>query len=368
MTREQQTGAQGRRTLLYTYPRRSTFIDRDITSLQAHFDVRTFQLVRGPSWSLPWQLFRQLFWLLKHRAWRHDVICHFSGYHALLPALLGRRCFIILAGSDCASIPAIAYGDHARRLMGWASRTAAVHATHLLPVHRSLIEREQTYAAMVPRRQGIKAFAPGCRTPWTEVPYGFDAGFWTPDDHAHRDDRLFLCVAGPAEPGNRVHALKGVDLLLAAARLMPEARFEVIGLADPQAYKGHPPNIRFTGRLGAEALREAYRRAGWYVQWSLSEGMPNALCEAMLCGCIPLVSDISSMPEIVTGSGLVLRHCDPEEAATACRTALELTTEDRRLRRIAARERIAGHFSAQRRLQALLAVLGHAPGPVAGAA
>jgi glycosyltransferase involved in cell wall biosynthesis len=352
--------------LLYCFPRRSTFIERDLQALRPYYDLHTFELVRGPAWNLPLRLLAQLTWLVRNRAWRHDTVCHFSGYHALLPSLLSRRCFIILAGSDCASIPDIGYGDHARRLMGWASRTAAIHATHLLPVHRSLIEREQGYAEMVPRRQGIKAFAPGCNTPWTELPYGFDATFWTPGDEERRDEQLFLCVAGPAEPGNRVHALKGVDLLLDVARRVPEARFAVVGLADPHAYPDHPPNISFTGRLGADALRERYRAAGQYVQWSLSEGMPNALCEAMLCGCIPLVSDITSMPAIVEDSGLVLAHRDADAAAALCRVAMGLPPAERQRRRKAARARITENYGQERRLQGLLAVLGGDAGTTGG--
>lgn len=347
--------------LLYCYPRRSTFIERDIRALRAQRDLRTFELVRGPAWMLPFRLLLQLAWLLRHRAWRCDAICHFSGYHALLPVLMARRSFIILAGSDCASIPAIGYGDHARRLMGWASRTAATLATRLLPVHRSLIAREQHYAGIAPVRQGIRAFAPGCNTPWTELPYGFDTGFWTPGATEQREEDLFICVAGPAAPGNRVHALKGVDLLLEVAQRLPGARFEVIGLADPRSYTGHPPNVTFTGRLGPEALRDRYRRAGHYVQWSLSEGMPNALCEAMLCGCIPLVSDIASMPAIVGDGGLVLTRRDAEMAAALCRSALSMKSVERGERRMAARARIADHFSQEKRLEALLAVLADAP-------
>src|SRR4029077_9236815 len=121
-------------------------------------------------------------WLVRNRVWERQVICHFSGFHALLPTLLAKRSFIILAGSDCARIPGIGYGDHARVLKGWVTRAAAHLATRLLPVHRSLILRRSTYDPIVPTAQGLLAFTPRLNTPWTEVPYGFDASYWTPGE------------------------------------------------------------------------------------------------------------------------------------------------------------------------------------------
>src|SRR5690606_15293041 len=137
-------------------------------------------------------------------------ICHFSGYHALLPTWACKRTFIILAGTDCASIPSIGYGNHSRKLMGWATRKAAARATRLLPVHASLMQRTQTFSDMVPAEQGILAFGPWITTPWTEIPYGFDAAFWNLGTGEGRDPAHFICVPGAASPANRLHILKGV--------------------------------------------------------------------------------------------------------------------------------------------------------------
>lgn len=343
--------------LLYCFPRRSTFIDRDIALLSAHYQVLQHELIKGPAWQLPFHLVHQLFWLLRHNAWRHDAICHFSGYHALLPAVISKRCFIILAGSDCASIPAIRYGNHAHILLGWATRFAARHVTRLLPVHSSLIQRTQDYAAEVPRDQGIRAFAKGLKTPWTEIPYGFDARFWCMDPATPRSPDLFVCVTGPAAPNNRVHQLKGVDLLLQMAEHTPQARFQIVGLADTKAYPSAPPNVILTGRVSPDELRDIYRRAAFYVQLSLSEGMPNALCEAMLCGCIPLVSNVSSMPSITEGSGTVLNKRDALMGARACSLLLSLSPGERSSRSVHARERIMRDFPPERRANALFELL-----------
>lgn len=346
-----------RPVLLYCFPKRSTFIDRDIHALSARYHVPQHELNTGAAWLLPFRLLDQLAWLLLNRAWQHDVICHFSGYHSVLPSLIAKRCFIILAGSDCASIPGIRYGNHARILLGWATRFSARRATRLLPVHASLMKRTQAYADNVPREQGILAFAPDMTTPWTEIPYGFDGQFWCPDPSTPRSPDLFVCVTGPAAPNNRVHPLKGVDLLLQIAERLPQAQFQVVGLADTHAYSSAPSNVVFSGRVTPEQLRGIYRSASFYMQLSLSEGMPNALCEAMLCGCIPLVSNVASMPAIVEGVGHVLLRRDADHGMRACIHLLSIPIHERRRAAAQARERIVHDFPMERRTKELLAQL-----------
>lgn len=335
--------------ILYCFPRISTFIQRDITELSKRFDVHVHNLDATPSWKLPFRLVHQFVWLVRNKAWKRDCICHFSGYHALLPAWLCRRTFIILAGSDCASIPAIRYGNHARLLMGRATCWAAAHATRLLPVHGSLMYRVQHFSNTVPAEQGLLAFGPRIATPWTVVPYGFDAGFWIPGAAAKRNPELFICVPGPATPNNKLHRLKGVDVVLAIAERLPQAHFLVVGVAEPVTYAQVSANVSFRPHLDRESLRDLYRAASFHLQLSRSEGMPNALCEAMLCGCIPVVSAISSMPEIVRGIGFIQEHDDPDQGAALCNIALNLSAAERTERSNAARERIVRKYPLERR-------------------
>jgi glycosyltransferase involved in cell wall biosynthesis len=59
-----------------------------------------------------------------------------------------------------------------------------------------------------------------------------------------------------------------------------------------------------------ESLAELFNTQEYYMQLSMAEGFPNALCEAMLCGCTPIVSAVFSMPEIVGDVGYILTHRD----------------------------------------------------------
>ena len=44
----------------------------------------------------------------------------------------------------------------------------------------------------------------------------------------------------------------------------------------------------------------------YYLQLSVMEGFPNALGEAMACGCVPIGSNVSGIPELIGDTGIVI--------------------------------------------------------------
>jgi glycosyltransferase involved in cell wall biosynthesis len=63
--------------------------------------------------------------------------------------------------------------------------------------------------------------------------------------------------------------------------------------------------------LQSEQLPVLLGKYQFYVQVSMTEGFPNALIEAMACGCVPIVSRVGAMPEIVGDTGYILEKKDP---------------------------------------------------------
>lgn len=343
--------------LLYLYPKNSTFIARDVRELTSRFDVRTHELLKGPKWLLPWRLLVQLVWLLRNRVTGTTCICHFSGYHAVLPSLLAQRCFIILAGADCTALPSIGYGNFNKRMLGWATGFAARHSTRLLPISKHLIAHEQSYDPTTPARQGIAAHVPGLVTPHTEVPYGFDPAPWPQAPASPRHEQCVVSITGPAAPGNTVHQLKGVDLLLEAAQRLPDWAFVIIGVRDPSAYHGAPANVEFVPWSSPDVLRKRLGSARYYAQLSMSEGFGNALCEAMLCGCIPVVSNVGAMPTITGGTGAVVMQRNPTLVVETLLTLAGMEASERDVRSIAARRMILEHYPLAARTNALAEII-----------
>ena len=86
-------------------------------------------------------------------------------------------------------------------------------------------------------------------------------------------------------------------------------------------------NVEFTGWLSDEDLHAIYRRASVYVQASRHEGFGLAVAEAMLAGCVPVVMNVTAMPEVVGDAGVLIDSQDPEDVAAGVRRALELGPE-----------------------------------------
>ena len=100
---------------------------------------------------------------------------------------------------------------------------------------------------------------------------------------------------------------KGQLPFVEAARLLPDVRFTFAGkwlddsVEQLRARAGE--NVEFTGWLSDEDLHGAYRRAAVYVQASRHEGFGLAVAEAMLAGCVPVVMNVTAMPEVVGDAG-----------------------------------------------------------------
>jgi glycosyltransferase involved in cell wall biosynthesis len=133
------------------------------------------------------------------------------------------------------------------------------------------------------------------------IPNGFDTEFWK-DLGMERVKHSFISVATSTSTPARAR-VKGYDLIEQLAANNPEWHFTLVGDAD---YQAPSPNIRVLGKERPETLVQLYNTHEYYLQLSSSEGFPNALGEAMACGCIPIGSAVGAIPEIIGDTGLLL--------------------------------------------------------------
>ena len=88
-----------------------------------------------------------------------------------------------------------------------------------------------------------------------------------------------------------------------AAAELPDVRFVFVGKWHDDAIEVlrelAGDNVEFTGWVSDEELHDLYRRASVYVQASRHEGFGLAVAEAMLAGCVPVVMNVTAMPEVV---------------------------------------------------------------------
>jgi glycosyltransferase involved in cell wall biosynthesis len=155
---------------------------------------------------------------------------------------------------------------------------------------------------------------------------------------------------------------KGQRPFVEAARRLPDVKFVFVGKwldeAADELRASAPDNVEFTGFLDDGGLHDWYRRAAAYVQVSRHEGFGMAVAEAMLAGCVPVVMDVTAMPEVVGHAGVLVSSQDPAEVADGIRRALDAGPEAR----ARARERILTEFPLEKRRDGLYRVVDDALG------
>lgn len=290
--------------LLYIFPQLSSFVRKDLSFLEKEYDVTTNLFHVKNKALLPIYLVWNIFLFPFRSFGKSLVVAQFGGYHTVAPAIwskvLNKKFVIVLGGYDCVSFPQIGYGAFANKWMSKAVAYSYKRADLLLPVHDSLIFSEYKYSTEFPPKQGVKAFVPNLKTPFTTIFNGYDTSKW-PADLSKKKLRTAITIAAGIEE-NRRSILKGIDLVLELAKAHPEYEFIIVG----GSLVNTPINVTVHPQLPQSELLKLLQQSQFYLQLSISEGFPNALCEAMLCGCIPIVSNVASMPEIIGDSGAIL--------------------------------------------------------------
>lgn len=140
------------------------------------------------------------------------------------------------------------------------------------------------------------------------------------------DNKLTLCFAGTLTKN------KGVDILLDALiklKCKNEIR-EVIFAGDGAGRKKYEEtaseinmNISFRGVLSTSELEKVYEESHLIILPSESEGFPKVIAEAAAFGCIPVVSDVSSIGQYFNDTnGFLLKKINSDEIAEKIELAL----------------------------------------------
>lgn len=318
--------------VLFTSTLHTAFIDEDIALLRKHFHVDHL-LTRGPG--APLVILRHLRTADVTFTWFASV---YSAAVVALARLSGKRSVIVIGGVDASKEPEIGYGiwlsPWKAPLVRWAMR----HAARLLVVDPFFTNEVRRLAAY-----------DGANIEY--VPTGYDPGRWTPEGPK---ELLVFTVAGCHDLA-RVRK-KGLDLLFDAARSLPGIRFAVAGIHEgilPAVSDMAPPNVEILPFLPRENLLGWYRRAKVYCQPSWTEGLPNSLCEAMLCRCIPVGTAVGGIPTAVAGVGFLVPRGDARALAQALTAAM--ASDDAAAD--AARRHIAAAFTLERREASLVRIL-----------
>mgnify|MGYP001818231337 CR=1 FL=1 len=236
-----------------------------------------------------------------------DIVIQSSGYLSFFPVIFGKifkkPIIIIAIGTDCAKLPEINYGAHTKQLLSWFTNFSFKNASLILPVHKSLEKSYYSYMDVEYPDQGIRSFNPTIKTPIIEMVNGYDTKKWQ-NKNLDRIKNSFLSVTFAVDEIG--HYRKGIDLIVKAAELFPEYYFTIVGKV--YLKRKCPKNLHLIDNVSQQELLDIYNNHEYYFQLSMFEGFPNALCEAMLCGCIPIGSNVAGIPDIIGENGYILKQ------------------------------------------------------------
>lgn len=340
--------------MLYFHAGLSSFVVKDIEILQEEYRVFTFFFDTGNKRKYLFQFLRQLGFIFRHLFLSEFVVCQFAGHHSFMPVLFAKlfnkHSVVVAGGTDCVSFPSIRYGNFYTTFLGKTTAFCFKYCSLILPVHQTLVEYDYTYQDKDFSKQGYRFFVPDIKTRHEVIPNGYDHKKWFCD--TEKDPNSFVTVG--AGLGSRFgFELKGIDLIFEVAPRFPQITFYVIGGAS--IGKEAPVNVKLLDNLPNEKLQSFLSKMRFYVQLSVSEGFPNALSEAMLCECVPLVSHVGGMPDIVAGTGFILQRKDTDELYQIIESALKSDLLDKLGKQ--ARERVKIAFSFEHRKEAVLSAI-----------
>ncbi|HYE96850.1 MAG TPA: glycosyltransferase family 4 protein [Rubricoccaceae bacterium] len=334
----------------------TTFVEDDRRLLAERYDVRPFcfdgkRATSAAGLAGLWA--SQLRWLRRELPGAALVYGWFVDHHMVLPTLLARRAGIPVAlamgGYEANTLPAVNHGV----MISWRAPLARYvfrNASLLLPCTEALVRFENRFGAWPDvLHDGILNQMPDLTTPVTVIPFGFDPAAW-PIGPAERAPSVLTVGLVDRE---RTYFRKGLDLFLAASERMPDVAFRAVGVVEAVVREAFgrplPPNVTLERSVPREALGTAYAGSSVYAQFSRSEGLPNVLCEAMMCGCVPVGSAVAGIPDAIGDAGFVVETPELDELVGALRRALAAPPELRQR----ARDRIATHFSTALRRERL---------------
>lgn len=331
---------------LYFFVGKSSFVEKDTQIFREYFEVRTFNFEFGKKWKIPFQLVHQFIFIIAHIGSAKICFIQLSGFHSLLPTflfnILGKKSVIIAAGTDCHSFPSIGYGNYQRPLLSFATKLSFKLCSLILPKHQSLWHTNYTYDYKDFPEQGISYFNKGLNKPYSCIENGYDGNKFKKLDQPVSNS--FITIAGLLHRSSQ-QQLKGIDLILEAARHFPEFSFSIVG-GEKEYFTDLPSNITLIPKTANAELPAILSRHQYYLQLSMAEGFPNALCEAMLCECIPIGSDVFSIPEIIGTTGYILKKRNKELFFSLLRS---LTVNDTEKNGALARERILNNYTLDKR-------------------
>lgn len=291
--------------ILFVYPYISSFIKEDLEILQRNFEVVPFKWTSLKDINNLTNLLLNIRCTNLNFIWFADI---YASLTVLASKLLGKKSIVVVGGFDVANTPEINYGLMRKPLSAYMVKFVLKNAEKILTVDESLKEEAITNAKIV----GSNIVT---------VPTGYDCEKFKPSTEKEN----IVMTVSVGDSWERVR-LKGIDVFVETANLLPEVQFIIIGIqgeALENLKSMSTSNVKFVPQLPHDELIAYYQKAKVYCQLSMREGLPNALCEAMLCECVPVGTNRYGIVTAIGDTGFYVPYGDSKVTVESIEKALK---------------------------------------------
>jgi len=330
-----------RKRILFVYTSFSSFVKTDHEILSKNYNVTKYQFKNSKNLfkMISEQAKLKIFLLLN--IWKAKVVyIWFADYHSFLPILFskvfGKKSILVLGGYDVTYIPELKYGSFSNPIRSFCAKYSIKNVTLNLSVSDNI------------KRDALKR-VPDANIQNIYTGYSKDKFLLN-----NTEKKNIVLTVGSGDTLQRVK-IKGIDFFIEVARKMPDYTFIVVGVGENalKLLKNIPANVEVIGKIKQKKLIEYYQKAKVYAQFSMREGLPNAICESMLCECIPVGFNNGGIPIAIGDCGFILDEKNVSKAVKLIEKAMN-SPKDLREK---ARERIIENFDLGKRERELLELI-----------
>jgi len=289
-----------KRSILFVYVNYSSFVKADFEILSTFANVTKYQFKPGKGiFKTGIEVLKELMFLIFNSFKFDSVFVWFGDYHSMLPVLFAKlfrkKSFIVIGGYDVSTLSEYKYGSFSNPIRAFFTRNTFKFVDICFPVADAL-------------RKKLLVIDPKAKAETIATSVDVDKFNFS----EYERSKSIITVSG-TENHQRL-MVKGLDRFRELATYLPEFEFVIIGATNgvKSYFEPLPTNLTLLPPQQFDQLTQYYERASFYAQLSRSEGLPNALCEAMLCGCIPVGTNVGDIQITIGNTGLTIDDWKPE--------------------------------------------------------
>lgn len=329
-----------KKKILFVYQNFSSFVSTDYDILSLNYSVKKYQFkpVKGLLKTFT-SLLKQFGYLLLH-IWKYDAVyIWFADYFSFMPvifaSILKKKSFVVIGGYDVARDKRLKYGALYSKLRGFFTINSIKLCSVNLTVS-SFIDRKVHFIA--PKSNRVLLY--NCVNII---------------DLQNLTSRENLILTVGIIDSERTFYIKGIDIFIQLARLISDYKFKIVGVNKQKIshlFTDIPVNLSIVPIVNHTELQDFYKKAKFYCQFSRIESFGVAIVESISFGCIPIVTNIGAMPEIV-GNATYIVPQEIEKIASVINSYTKTNDTEEAIRK----ERVYTMFSFENRKHKLISLL-----------